>query len=94
MPCSAARWWWRPAAMPQPWPARIRADLGLAAHRHGDEVRLDETNDGESLPLLERLLDAYRAEITAIAIKQPTLEDVFIHLTGNGNGDAAPEATP
>lgn len=63
---------------------RIRADLGLAAHRHGDEVRLDQTVNGGSLPLLEKLLERYRADITAIAIKQPTLEDVFIHLTGDG----------
>ncbi len=61
--------------------ARIRAELGLAAHRHGDEVRLQETTPGASLPLLEKLLSRYRDGITGIAIKQPTLEDVFIHLT-------------
>ncbi|HEY1720231.1 MAG TPA: ABC transporter ATP-binding protein [Magnetospirillaceae bacterium] len=62
--------------------ARIGAELGLIAHKHGDEVRLQETAPGSSLPLLEKLLSRYRAEITSIAIKQPTLEDVFIHLTG------------
>ena len=62
--------------------ARIGSELGLVAHRHGDEVRLQETAPGSSLPLLEKLLSRYRAEITSIAIKQPTLEDVFIHLTG------------
>ncbi len=70
--------------------ARIRAELGLAAHRHGDEVRLDETEHGAGLPLLERLLARYRAEITSIAIKQPTLEDVFIHLTNAADTAAVP----
>jgi ABC-2 type transport system ATP-binding protein len=68
--------------------ARIRAELGLVAHRHGDEVRLQETAQGAGLPLLEKLLTRYRAEITSVAIKQPTLEDVFIHLT------SAADATP
>jgi len=66
--------------------ARIMAELGLAAHRHGDEVRLEETAQGAGLPVLEKLLARFRAEITSIAIRQPTLEDVFIHLTGDSNG--------
>ncbi len=74
--------------------ARIRSEMGLGAHRHGDEVRLDETANGASLPLLERLLNRYRADITGIAIKQPTLEDVFIHLTSApGDTTAAAAAT-
>ena len=62
--------------------ARIRADLGFATRRHGDEIRLEETGNGDSLPILEKLLANYRSQIDSIAIKQPALEDVFIHLTG------------
>jgi ABC-2 type transport system ATP-binding protein len=62
--------------------ATIRRELGLTTRRHGDEIRLEETTNGASLPLLEQLLSRYRADIDSIAIKQPTLEDVFIHLTG------------
>ncbi len=69
---------------------RIRAELGLAAYVHGDEVRLEETASGGGLPLLERVLGRYRDQIDSIAIKQPDLEDVFIHLTGRG--DARPRA--
>jgi ABC-2 type transport system ATP-binding protein len=61
---------------------RIHGDLGYAVQRHGEEIRLEETANGASLPILEQLLGRYRAEIDSIAIKQPTLEDVFIHLTG------------
>jgi len=67
--------------------ARIRSELGLAARRHGDEIRLEETDNGDSLPILEKLLAAYRADIDSIAIKQPALEDVFIHLTGKTAGE-------
>jgi ABC-2 type transport system ATP-binding protein len=62
--------------------ARIRADLGLKTRQYGDEIRLEETSNGDSLTVLEQLLARYRPEIDSIAIKQPTLEDVFIHLTG------------
>jgi ABC-2 type transport system ATP-binding protein len=61
---------------------RIKRDLGFKTRRHGEEIRLEETDNGASLPILEQLLDRYRPEIDSIAIKQPTLEDVFIHLTG------------
>lgn len=61
---------------------RIQADTGLHTRRHGDEIRLPETENGAGLPILERLLERYRGDIDSISIKQPGLEDVFIHLTG------------
>ncbi len=61
---------------------RIQAELGLKTRQYGDEIRLEETSNGDSLPVLEKLLARFRDEIDSIAIKQPTLEDVFIHLTG------------
>ncbi len=68
--------------LPEQLEARIRADLKLHTRRHGDEIRLQETDNGASLPILEELLARYRSDIDSIAIKQPALEDVFIHLTG------------
>jgi ABC-2 type transport system ATP-binding protein len=62
--------------------AKIQTDLGLKTRQYGDEIRLEETSNGDSLPVLEQLLARYRGDINSIAIKQPTLEDVFIHLTG------------
>ncbi len=67
--------------------ARMRADLGLAVRCIGEECRLEETENGTGLPLLERILERYRADIISIAIKQPELEDVFVHVTGT-KGDA------
>lgn len=60
---------------------RLRAELGLAVRRHGDELRLEETENGEGLPMLEHILDQYRADISSISIKQPGLDDVFVHVT-------------
>ncbi|MGE5547114.1 MAG: ATP-binding cassette domain-containing protein [Solirubrobacterales bacterium] len=61
---------------------RMRGEMGLAVRLHGDEIRLEETENGEGLPLLERILDRYRPEIQSISIKQPGLDDVFVHVTG------------
>lgn len=73
----------------------LRAELGLAVRRHGDELRLEETENGEGLPMLERILERYRPRIRSISIKQPDLEDVFVHVTSRAVPDhaQAPEHT-
>lgn len=60
---------------------RLRADLKLPTRRHGEEIRIEETG-ADSLPVLESILSRYRDDIDSISIKQPGLEDVFIHMTG------------
>lgn len=67
---------------PESLEQRIFADTGWRTRRHGDELRLPETENGAGLPILERMLELYRDDIESISIKQPELEDVFIHLTG------------
>ena len=67
----------------------LRAELGLAVRRHGDELRLEETENGEGLPLLERMLERYRPRIRSISIKQPDLDDVFVHVTSRAVPDRA-----
>ncbi|MBC7951651.1 MAG: ABC transporter ATP-binding protein [Rhodospirillaceae bacterium] len=61
---------------------KLRSEMGLAVRRHGDELRLEETENGEGLPMLVSLLERYRSDILSISIKQPDLEDVFVHVTG------------
>jgi ABC-2 type transport system ATP-binding protein len=68
---------------------RLRSEMGLAVRRHGDELRLEEMENGDGLPLLERILGAYRPEILSISIKQPGLEDVFVHVTSRAVPDHA-----
>jgi len=61
---------------------RLVSELGLTASVVGDEVRLAETENGDSLPLLEKILQRYRPDIRSISIKQPGLDDVFVRVTG------------
>jgi ABC-2 type transport system ATP-binding protein len=68
--------------------ARLRQEMNLAVLRHGDELRLEETENGLGLPLLERMLDRYRPDILSVAIKQPGLDDVFVHIAGRADTGA------
>ncbi|MBB4264964.1 ABC transporter ATP-binding protein [Roseospira visakhapatnamensis] len=61
--------------------ARLRGDLGAGVIRHGDDLRVDEVPGGDAVAFLERVLADYRPEVRGITVKQPTLEDVFIHVT-------------
>lgn len=61
---------------------KLTGDLGLAILRFGDEIRIQDVRSGDSLALLETILNRYRPDILSISIKQAALEDVFIHITG------------
>ena len=63
--------------------AILRQDLNLNVNIYGDEVRLEETGNGDALPLAERILERCRPHILSLAIKRPDLEDVFVHVTKN-----------
>lgn len=68
---------------------KLRSEMGLAVRVHGDEIRLEETENGDGLPLLERILERYRPDIRSISIKQPDLDDVFVHVTSRAVPDHA-----
>lgn len=63
-------------------------DLDRPVLRHGDELRIEDVPPAEAVALVERILSRYRGEITSIAIKQPDLDDVFVHVTGRGTAEA------
>ncbi|MGE5516299.1 MAG: ATP-binding cassette domain-containing protein [Bacteroidota bacterium] len=66
---------------PDAFAVTLRSELGLAVRRHGDELRLEQTENGEGLPMLQLIVDRYRPLIRSISIKQPDLDDVFVHVT-------------
>ncbi len=74
--------------------SRLTDELGLTVRRYGEELRLKDGDNGDALPLLERILETYRPEILSISIKQPALDDVFIHITGGGGATATPGDAP
>ena len=69
----------------------LQSQLGLRVLRHGDELRLEETENGAGLPLAERILERFRPEIQSLSIKRPDLDDVFVHITGR-DASAQPQA--
>jgi len=58
---------------------RLRLRLGLEAAVVDGAVRLEAPRAHEIVP---RLVDAFPDEIRSITYGKPTLEDVFVHLTG------------
>ncbi|MBF0426790.1 MAG: ABC transporter ATP-binding protein [Magnetococcales bacterium] len=72
-------------------PDRLEAELkgkpGLTVHRCADELRVE---GGDPRALVAELLATPRG-IHHLSIKEPTLEDVFIHLTGRSLEQAEAE---
>ena len=67
------------SAQPAELVQRIRARLAVEARIEGGAVRL-EIQDG--MALAQQLLTAFPEQIRAVRVGKPTLEDVFLALTG------------
>ena len=65
---------------------QIASRFGVTARRVGDALRIEREAGHE---LLRDLVDAFPAEITAVSLAKPTLEDVFIARTGHRFWDGA-----
>ena len=63
---------------------RIQADVGgvSSVHRNGDVLDIAVTTDGHIVPELVAAASEAGATITDLTVSEPTLETVFIHLTG------------
>jgi ABC-2 type transport system ATP-binding protein len=75
----------------------IKHDLGLTPMIHGDELRIEQIPQDGPVALIDRLLRQWQSDILSVAVKQPTLEDVFIHVTGKTaapDDGGAPSAAP
>lgn len=57
----------------------IEAKLNVEATVHGEEIRVS-VNQGEAF--IPRLVSALDGKINSITLKKPSLDDVFVHLTG------------
>jgi ABC-2 type transport system ATP-binding protein len=56
--------------------------LGRVEVRDGTVVSLTVEDGPRTLPAVVRTLDAEGVEVTALAVREPTLDDVFLTLTG------------
>jgi ABC-2 type transport system ATP-binding protein len=67
------------AADPQSLVPRLNRSLGVQAQLVDGAIRL-ERRDGHRL--VGAIVDSFGSEVQSIAFGKPTLEDVFVHLTG------------
>ena len=68
---------------------RIRAQLGVEMALVDGALRVERPRGHE---FLAAVVEAFPAEVRAVTFGKPTLEDVFIHLTGERFWNAAAEA--
>ena len=72
-----------------------RAGLVLApigpVNVDGHEVRLSVTDGSAAMLGAVRVLDAEHLEPTGLIVREPTLDDVFLSLTGHGAEDPSPD---
>ena len=75
------------ARQPQPLAEQIGKRFDIEARVLEGSVRIERTNGHR---FITELVEAFPGQIDAVSVHKPTLEDVFIHLTGHRfEGDVA-----
>jgi ABC-2 type transport system ATP-binding protein len=68
--------------------------LVTSVEAKGKTIRISARNGSRVLPQIIGIFERFSVPMTSISIRSPSLEDVFIHLTGkkldSGNGEAQP----
>lgn len=64
--------------------ARVSDRFGVSADPVDGEVRIERERGHRFVP---ELIEAFPGEIDSVTVGRPTLEDVFVHLTGHGFRD-------
>ena len=64
--------------------AAVRERFGVTAERVDSVVRIERERGHEFIP---PLVEALAGRLRSVSLGKPTLEDVFVHVTGRGFGD-------
>jgi ABC-2 type transport system ATP-binding protein len=64
--------------------AALRERFGVAPERIDSVLRIERERGHEFIP---QLVEAFPGRIRSVSLGKPTLEDVFIHVTGHGFKD-------
>ncbi len=70
--------------------ADLLAHVGLIT-RDGSRLKVNVDDGGRAMLETVRILDSARLEPTSMALREPTLDDVFLALTGHAAEEAAAE---
>jgi ABC-2 type transport system ATP-binding protein len=74
---------------PEALAAALQSDFGIAAQIVDGAVRFDHEQGARLVP---RLMETLSQQIDSVTISRPTLEDVFIHMTGHRFDEQTVEA--
>jgi len=74
---------------PEPLTHRLEERFGVQVNRIGDSLRIEKEQGHE---LLGQIATAFPGEFRSLTLGKPTLEDVFIKLTGRGLQTIEPES--
>lgn len=64
-----------------------KSDFVLNIKRHESAIALLAKNGAEAVPRIVELVDAKGGRLRTITLREPTLNDVFLHFTGRGLED-------
>jgi ABC-2 type transport system ATP-binding protein len=78
----------------EPLAAQAAAALGADADAQGAHVRVRAQDAAAALPRLLARLAAQGLSALRVSVQQPTLEDVFLQLTGPGASQGPAQSTP
>lgn len=71
--------------------AAAKAKFNVAAEANGTSVRIERHRGHEFVP---QLVEAFPGEVETVTVGKPTLDDVFLHLTGHRLWDGVAEKSP
>jgi daunorubicin resistance ABC transporter ATP-binding subunit len=74
-----------------PVASALLADVGARVETTDDEIRIAVADPAASAEAIRRL-DAHRLAVAAVELQRPSLDDVFLALTGRPAGDGPPRA--
>lgn len=74
---------------PAAFAAVLETGFARTPIRYGDELRIENIPPEEAVPLIAAVLANHRDDVLSIGVKQPDLEDVFVHVTGRTAAFAA-----
>ncbi|MBI1824864.1 MAG: ABC transporter ATP-binding protein [Planctomycetes bacterium] len=70
----------------EPLARRISQQFGVEAQARDGAVRIELRNGHEFVP---KVMASFANEVESVTVSKPTLEDVFLHVTGHGFSETA-----